>query len=331
MPSSRARAVGLGAAIWAGLAASLLGSPARGQQAVQGFAVERSYPSAPGGGWFVMDDLSFGGGLGGAAEWTTGYAKDPLRVTDGVTHVAVVSDEAFTDVGFAATYDRFRLYLNLTAPLAIEGDQPKTAVGGYSFVGPSLDLGSHPDTLSDPRVGLDTRLYGGPNDPVRLGVGTQLYVPSGNRSDYDTDGTYRVMVRALFAGDVGMLSYAAQVGAHFRPRDDTPAPGSPKGSELLFGAAAGMRFPLHGAPNASLIVGPEVFGASAVRYLFSSSATECEGLFSGRYQVPLAHGQFRVKLGVGAGLDPRFGAPEWRTVFAVELSGRGGVEGRPLQ
>jgi hypothetical protein len=329
MASSRAWAVRLGAVVWAGLVVSLLGSPARGQRAVQGFAVERLYPSAPGGGWFVMDDLSFGG-FGGAVEWTTGYAKDPLRVTDGVTHLAVVSDEAFTDVGFAATYDRFRVYLNLTAPLAIEGD-PKATVGGYSFVGPSLDLGSNPDTLSDPRVGFDTRLYGGPNDPVRVGVGTQLYVPGGNRSDYDTDGTYRVMVRALFAGDVGMLSYATQVGVHFRPLDDAPAPGSPKGSELLFGAAAGIRFPLHGAPDASLIVGPEVFGASALRYLFSSSAAESEGLFSGRYQVPLARGQLRVKLGVGAGLDPRFGAPEWRTVFAVELSDRGGVAGRPLK
>jgi hypothetical protein len=328
MPSSKAPAVRLGAAVWGGLVASLLGSPARGQQAVQGFAVERLVPSAPGGGWFVMDDLSFGARLGGAVEWTTGYAKDPLRVTDGTTHVAVVSDEAFTDIGFAATYDRFRLYLNLTAPLAVEG---KTAtVGGYSFVGPSLDLGSHPDTLSDPRIGFDTRLYGGPSDPVRIGLGTQLYVPSGNRSDYDTDGTYRVMVRALFAGDAGMLSYAAQVGAHFRPLDDAPAPGSPKGSELLFGTAAGIRFPFHGAPDASLIVGPEVFGASAVRSLFSSSATECEGLFSGRYQVRLARGQFRVKLGVGAGLDPRFGAPEWRTVFAVELSDRGGVVDRPF-
>src|SRR5260370_39812697 len=40
----------------------------------QGFAVERFYPSAPGGGWFVMDALDLRGGLGGALALTTGYA-----------------------------------------------------------------------------------------------------------------------------------------------------------------------------------------------------------------------------------------------------------------
>jgi hypothetical protein len=36
------------------------------QQRAEGFAVERFYSAAPGGGWFVMDDLSLRGGLGGA-------------------------------------------------------------------------------------------------------------------------------------------------------------------------------------------------------------------------------------------------------------------------
>jgi hypothetical protein len=29
--------------------------------------------------------------------------------------------------------------------------------------------------------------------------------------------------------------------------------------------------------------------------------------------------QVRVKIGTGAGLNPRFGAPEWRIVMGVEL------------
>ncbi len=38
---------------------------ARAQLQAQGFAVERFYPSAPGGGWMVMDDLSMRGRFGG--------------------------------------------------------------------------------------------------------------------------------------------------------------------------------------------------------------------------------------------------------------------------
>jgi hypothetical protein len=50
-------------------------------QQTQGFAVERFYPSAPGGGWFVMDDINISGGLGGAISLTGGYALNPLEVS----------------------------------------------------------------------------------------------------------------------------------------------------------------------------------------------------------------------------------------------------------
>ena len=75
----------------------VLPSPTYAQQPVQGFALERFYPSAPGGGWFVMEDLNISGGLGGAIELSSGYARNPLEVTspDGTRRLALVSDEAF--------------------------------------------------------------------------------------------------------------------------------------------------------------------------------------------------------------------------------------------
>jgi len=98
-------------------------SPADAQQITQGFAVERFYPSAPGGGWFVMDDVNISGGLGGAMSLTTGYARDPLVVTgpDRTQRLIVVSNEAFVDVGLAVTYDRYRVYLNFPVPLLVTG------------------------------------------------------------------------------------------------------------------------------------------------------------------------------------------------------------------
>jgi hypothetical protein len=300
-------------------AASALSSSAGAQQQAQGFGVERFYPSAPGGGWFVMDALDMRGGLGGAMALTTSYARDPLRITDGSQHLNVVSDRAFTDFGFAVTYERWRLYLNMDVPIVTAGQDG--TVGGYQFTAPSLNPQQNPDTLSDARIGLDARILGGSKSTFRLGASAQFFVPNGDRSDYDTDGTYRAMVRALFAGDVGLFTYAGHLGVHVRPFDDSPTPGSPQGSELLFGLAGGARVLVAGG-NEALIVGPEVFGATAFRSFLGSSGTALEGLLAGRIEGVTDNGpQLRFKLGAGLGIDQRFGAPAWRIVFAIELFG----------
>src|SRR5215471_4929912 len=83
------------------------------QQQAQGFVLERLYPSAPAGGWFVMDDLNMSGGLGGAVSFISGYSRNPLQVknSDGTQQLSVVSDEAFVDIGVAGSYRRYRFYL----------------------------------------------------------------------------------------------------------------------------------------------------------------------------------------------------------------------------
>jgi hypothetical protein len=305
MPSSKGRhALGFAALLAASAFAARAGAQ---QQQAQGFAVERFYPSAPGGGWLVMDALDMHGGLGGAMELQSGYALNPLRVTDGVTHRAVVSSQTSAAFGFAVTYDRFRLYLNINAPLVIVGQSG--AVGAYRFTAPSVGFAESPDILSDTRAGFDVRLVGGPKSALRLGASAQLWIPAGDQtSDYDTDGTYRGMLRALVAGDRGLLTYAGQIGIHIRPRDDSPTPGSPRGSELLFGIAAGSRIPVGPSHGAVLVVGPEIYGETAFRSIFGTTTT---GVDDG--------GQLRVKIGTGAGLNEHFGAPEWRVVVGVEL------------
>jgi hypothetical protein len=321
------RAVGFTVAL---LAASAPSSRVEAQpQQAQGFAVERFYPSAPGGGWFVMDDLDMHGGLGGVMALTTSYSNNPLRVPDGSRHLNVVSDRAFTDFGFAVTYERWRLYLNFDAPLVTTGQGG--VVGDYEFTAkpapeppgaPSLDLSQNPDTLSDARIGMDARILGDDKGPFRLGAGAQLFVPNGERSDYDTDGTYRAMLRALFAGDLGLFTYAGQLGVHIRPLDDWPTPGSPQRSELLFGLAGGAKLPVLGS-TAALVVGPEIFGATAFRSFLGSTTTALEGLLTGRFEGIADDGpQLRAKLGAGFGIDQNFGAPQWRIVFAIELLGR---------
>jgi hypothetical protein len=299
--------------------ALLLGaSQASAQSQMQGFAVERLYTSAAGGGWFVMDDLSMHGGLGGAISLTGGYEHDPLRVatTDGSQRLAVVSDLASVNVGMAGTYDRFRLYIDFSRPITSSGESG--TVGAYQLTAPGANPGTNPDTIADTRIGADVRLLGGYDDPFRLGLGVQLFVPSDNRADYDTDGTYRFMARALFAGDVARFTYAGQLGVHIRPLDDAPAPGSPEGSEMLFGVAAGAKMPVTDALR--VVVGPEIFGETAFNSFLSTTGTGLEALLSGRIEETGEAGpQLRFKVGAGGGLNPHFGAPEWRMVFGVEV------------
>jgi hypothetical protein len=321
MPSSKAgRASVFTVSLLAALTASLRAkAQTQTPTQAQGFAVERFYPSAPGGGWLVMDSLDMHGGLGGAMSVTAGYEKDPLRIANGAQNLAVVSDRAFVAFGFAATYERFRLSLNLDAPVVTRGQSG--IVGNDQFTDSSLTLGSHPDTLSDARVGLDVRLLGEPGGPFRLGAGAQLFIPNGDRADYDTDGTYRAMFRALFAGDVRFITYAAHLGVHVRPVNDSATPQSPEGSELLFGVAAGAKVPVFKGTEA-LIVGPEIFGATAFRSFFGGTTTALEGLLTGRLETTGEQGpQLRIKLGAGVGLHTEFGAPTWRLLLSVELLG----------
>jgi OOP family OmpA-OmpF porin len=302
----------------AALAIVLSAPLARAQASAEGFAVERLVPSAPGAGWFVMDDLSVRGGLGGAVALEGGYARRPLRLSSGLP---LVSHEAFADLGLAVTYERFRGYLDLAKPMI--GSGQSGFVGGYALTAPSIDAGKAPDLFSDVRLGFDTRIAGGPDDAFRLGLGAQLFVPSGERASYVTDDTYRAMARVLFAGDVGWFTYAAHVGVHVRPLDDAPAPGSPHGSEVLFGVAAGPKLDV--ARDARVVVGPEIWGATAARGLLSRERTGVEGLVSARVEGTRAHGPaLRLKLGAGAGLHAEFGAPEWRSVIGVEVVDRGG-------
>jgi hypothetical protein len=291
--------------------------PADAQQQPAGFAVERFYQSAPGGGWFIMDDLDISGRLGGAISITSGYVRNPLVITDpdSKQKLAVVSQEAFLDIGGAVTYHRFRAYLDLPMPLSVTGTSG--TLGPYQFTAPSVNLGTTPDTVSDFRIGVDTRLLGEPGSLLRLGAGAQVIFPSGNRSDYVSDARYRAMFRFLAAGDAGAYSYAGQLGVHVRPLNDAPVPGSPNGSEFLYGISGGRRFA--GPTGWRFVAGPEIYGETAFHQFFSGE-TGTEALLTGRLEQ-IGERKLRIKLGVGHALVQNFGAAQWRVVFGVELFG----------
>ncbi len=296
---------------------------ASAQPAAQGFAVERYYPAAPGAGWLVMDTLDLNGKLGAGVALTSGYARNPYAVaaSNGSASLRVVSNQAFVDVGMAIFYDRYRLFLNIADPLYSSGMSGIAA--GHQFTAPSADPGKYPDKVTDVRLGVDARLLGDAQGPLRLGLGAQLWVPSGERSLFATDGTFRAMFRTLAAGDFGIFTYAGHLGVHVRPLDESPVPGAPRGSELLFGIATGSKFSVSQSCNMTAVVGPELFGATALREPFGKTTSGVEILLAGRLQRTDAHGaQQTLKLGFGEGVQAQFGAPEWRAVMAVEIHDR---------
>jgi hypothetical protein len=286
-----------------------------GQQAQNGFAVERFYPSAPGAGWFIMDDLNISGGLGVALEATSGYARKPLEVrsVDDTQQLSIVSDEALLEVGAAATYDRYRVYLNLPVPIFITGNSG--TVGSYQWSGPSVTPGSNPDTVSDPRLGFDMRFFGQPGNSLRLGLGAQLIFPSGDRANYTSDGRYRGMLRFLAAGDSGAYSYAGQFGIHIRTLNDAPVPDSPNGNEFLFGVSVGRKMNAHA--GWAVLLGPEIYGETAFASFFSRQETGAEGLLTARFDRTDQESNVRIKMGFGYGLIHHFGAPEWRILATI--------------
>jgi hypothetical protein len=290
--------------------------PAAAQQQPQGFAVDRLYPAAPGSGWFVMEDINTSGGFGGAVTATSNYSRNPLDVTgpNGTTHIPVVSNAEFINVGLAGTYDRYRIYFDFPMPLAVSGTSG--TLGPYQLSAPVVSPGTSPDNITDPRVGFNMRMLGAPGSSLRLGAGAQLIFPSGERSDYVSDGTYRGMFRLLAAGDRGRYSYAGQIGIHVRPLNDSPAPGGPDGSEFLFGSSIGRKFSFR--RGWSGLLGPEVYGETAFRSFFKEERTALEGLLTARLER--TGSLLRFKLGVGHGFIQNFGAPEWRVLFGVELA-----------
>jgi hypothetical protein len=311
------------AAISALLAVFVYGPCVMGQSIVKGFAVERLNAATPGSSYVVMDDLQLEGKLGGAVSFTGGYAHNPFGVTrgNGSERLHVVEHQAAAALALAVLYDRFRFSLDFTSPVYVKGKSG--TIGARRYLEPDLDIGKYPDVVSDVRIGVDSRLFGSVNGPLRLGLSTQLFVPSGKRRLYITDSTFRAILRAPFAGNVGRLAYAGYVGVHLRPLHEDRDTFGPKGSELLYGLAAGPQFAIRNRGDYMVGFGPEVFGATAFDSFAGARTTGLEALLSGRLERRQEDGALlRFKLGFGEGLKREFGTPDYRCVVAIELVSR---------
>jgi OOP family OmpA-OmpF porin len=292
------------AAAMACVAVTGLATSARAQQA-QGFAVDSFEPSERGSDWFSVESLDLRGHLRPAIGVVMDGAYKPLVVyADGKPEEAVVQDQIFANAGASLVlWNRLRVGFNL--PIAVFQDGHADVIDGVAYVPPKTP------SVGDLRLGADVRLAGAYGDKITLAIGTRVYLPSGQRDNYTGDGTVRVDGRIEVAGDLGIFTYAARVGAEYRNFEDTLS-GHPIGSQALFGAAAGFRLAHH-----ALVIGPEVYGATIITQssaVFGAESTPLDALLGVHYTFLR---DFRLGGGPGLGLTRGLGSPvaRWMLMF----------------
>jgi OmpA-OmpF porin, OOP family len=270
----------------------------------KGFALDRFEPSERGSEWFALDTLDLRGHVRPAIGVVADYGYKPLVVYDraGREVGPLIKHQLFLHAGASLVlWQRLRLAASLPfSPLTSAND---------SLVGRQQYTVKDGVSIGDVRLSADVRLFGKYRGPAQLAIGASVWLPTGSRDSFAGDGKARVSPHAMLAGEIARFSYAVRAGFQYRPQNGTFS-GSAIGSELTFGAAAGVRF------TKELLIGPEVYGSTVVEDgAFRKRGTPLEGIFGGHYTIAK---QVRVGAGAGAGFTQGFGSPEVRVLANIE-------------
>jgi outer membrane protein OmpA-like peptidoglycan-associated protein len=273
-----------------------------------GFDVNRFDPSESGSDWFANESLDLRGNgrlaLGLVGDY--GYKPFVLYNGDDSERAAIVRHQLFAHFGVGLVlFDRLRLDASLPVALYQDGDTG-------TFQGTAVSS-ANATTLGDLRVGADLRLVGEYGSPFTLALGVQARLPTGDSASFTGDGSGEVRVgpRLMVAGDVGAFTYAARIAEEYRSTGQDVQGLGTIGSELQFGAAAGLR-----VADRRLTLGPEIYGATVTQGdVFAKRTTPVELLVGGHYH---AGGGVRFGVGGGPGLTRGVGEPEVRLLASVE-------------
>ncbi|MBN1656693.1 MAG: transporter, partial [Deltaproteobacteria bacterium] len=271
-----------------------------------GFAIDRYDPAEHGSDWFTSESLDLRGdprfALGLNLEW--GYKPLVLYDSDGDEQRTIIEHQLFGHLGAGVIlFDRIRGSINLPVALYQDGEPGSTEEAQFE---PSNDT-----TVGNLRIGADLRLVGEYRDPATLAIGVQLHLPTGSQEAYTSDGSVRIVPRLMIAGRASIFEYSARVGLNGRLKEKEFG-GETLGSEILFGAAAGLR-----VAEGKLLLGPEIFGSTVVTdgdAFFARKTTPLELLFGIHY---LFHPDWRIGLGASKGLTRAFGSPLVRVVASI--------------
>jgi outer membrane protein OmpA-like peptidoglycan-associated protein len=278
--------------------AALAASPAA--QADQGFALPRFEPSFGGDKLFGVQSPYTAGEHAFMATVLLDYAHEPLVVRDasGKNLGAVVSDQ--TLLHLHASYALLRaVTFDVDLPFGFQHGEKPTA-GGVAFGDPTSGA------VGDLRLGVRATLYGDVDDPFQLGFGAMLWVPTGSRAAYLSDGTVRSVPMVIAGGATKLLVWSANIGPDLRPHvvystiDPGPA--------IRWGLGVGF---LPG--DGTFQVGPEASGAIGLDPV-QKSTTDVEVLAGARARFAKS---FVAGVALGAGVTSSVGTPDFRTVLSI--------------
>jgi OmpA-OmpF porin, OOP family len=297
---------------WGGIALALLTAIAVGayprvaHAQATGFALDRFEPSERGSHWFALDSLDMRGdrprpALGVVA----GYQLRPLAIyePDGSVRAAIVGHVLTTHVGGSLVlWERVRVGANLPVVVYAEGE--RGTLRGVTYEPPR-----NAQSLGDGRLSVDARLFGRSDGAITVGLGAQLWIPTGSVSSYAGDGGVRAAPRVQGAGVVGPLAYAGRVGLTFRSPDASDFASVPIDHDLTYGLSAGARL-----LDGRVVVGPELYGTTVLADAFKTRSSPLEILVGGHAML----GELRAGLGVGTGLVSGYGAAAVRALASLE-------------
>lgn len=273
-------------------------------QRQEGFGLNRFEPAERGSQLFVVDTLDLRGHGRPAIGATFDYGYKPLVLyeIDGTTErAAIVRHQLFAHLGGSVVlWDRLRLGLNIPVALYQDGDPTQT-----------FKPADKP-AFGDIRLAADVRVAGTKTDPITFAVGIRGWLPTGQRSQFTGDGGPRIGPHAMIAGDLGIVTYGAKLGAVVRTPEQTAFAGSNVGSELVMNGGVGLK-----TTDNRFVIGPELYATSAFSgsSFFKTRGTPVEWILGAHYDATPG---LRIGGGAGGGLTQGYGAPVVRVLFSLE-------------
>jgi outer membrane protein OmpA-like peptidoglycan-associated protein len=226
---------------------ALLGASPAALAQSGGIALEQLDPAPAGDAFFGVQSPSVSGHLVPRAFAMFDYALKPLSLRDsnGNAVGAIVSGQAIlrADVSLAL-WNRILLDADVPFTVAQSGDNP--TLDGISVGSPSKA------EMGDIRFLLRARLLGDYYSPFQLGLGGELWVPSGPTASYGAEGAVRGGPQLLLGGRMSQFVWSANGGLVLR--------GSENPHTLTYGAAAGLVL----GQDDLFQIGPEIYGATGI-------------------------------------------------------------------
>ncbi len=160
-----------------------------GTARAQGFALDRFDPSERGSEWFANQSLDFRSNkkVRPAASIVFEGQYRPLAVynADGSVRTEIVKNVVTLHPGASIVLIE-RVRFGMSIPVVLFQDGTDATLNGQFYGKPR-----NSPSLGDLRLGLDGRIWGAYGGPFRIAAGLRLYVPTGNRGDYQSDETVR--------------------------------------------------------------------------------------------------------------------------------------------